>query len=140
MVCHTPAPGEPDNVQIGGDSGTPGTNAPAAMREAKIIGQMSPEEARDHAQAMTEAAEAAEQDAFIYDWVMNVGYAGRAVQAAGPSLAISGRNTRGRSRALMPIEAATPPARARSSPKCGKEPFEPFYARTGSAIALPLVP
>lgn len=35
----------------------------------RIIGQMSPEEARDHARAITEAAEAAEQDAFIFDWV-----------------------------------------------------------------------
>jgi hypothetical protein len=31
----------------------------------KLIGQMSPEDARDHALAMIEAAEAAEQDAFL---------------------------------------------------------------------------
>ena len=37
----------------------------------KIIGQMTPAEARDHAAAMLEAAEAAEQDAFMFDWVVN---------------------------------------------------------------------
>jgi hypothetical protein len=36
-----------------------------------VIGQMTPEQARDHGRAMIEAAEAAEQDAFIYDWVIN---------------------------------------------------------------------
>jgi hypothetical protein len=33
----------------------------------RIIGQMSAEEARDHARAITESAEAAEQDAFLMD-------------------------------------------------------------------------
>ncbi len=41
------------------------------LKGRKIIGQMTPEEARDHARAITEAAEAAEQDAFIFDWVCN---------------------------------------------------------------------
>lgn len=41
------------------------------LRGGKVIGQMSPEQARDHAHAILEAAEAAEQDAFIYDWVLN---------------------------------------------------------------------
>jgi hypothetical protein len=37
----------------------------------KVIGQQSVEQARDHAHAMLEAAEAAEQDAFLVDWVKN---------------------------------------------------------------------
>lgn len=41
------------------------------IRGQKVIGQMSPEQARDHALAILESAEAAEQDAFIYDWVLN---------------------------------------------------------------------
>lgn len=52
------------------------------LRGNRVIGQMSPQEARDHAQAMIEAAEAAEQDAFIRDWVMTKVGAGEA-QAAG---------------------------------------------------------
>ena len=40
------------------------------LRGMKIICQMDPEQARDHARAITEAAEAAEQDAFLYDWVL----------------------------------------------------------------------
>jgi hypothetical protein len=35
------------------------------LRGEKIIAQMDPEQARDHASAITEAAEAAEQDAFM---------------------------------------------------------------------------
>lgn len=35
----------------------------------KIIAQQSVEEAREHAHAMLEAAEAAEQDAFLVSWV-----------------------------------------------------------------------
>jgi hypothetical protein len=35
------------------------------IQDDKIIAQMSPEQARDHARAVTEAAEAAEQDAFL---------------------------------------------------------------------------
>jgi hypothetical protein len=35
------------------------------LQDEKIIAQMSPEMARDHARAITEAAEASEQDAFI---------------------------------------------------------------------------
>lgn len=34
----------------------------------KVIAQMSPQEARDHAQTVIEAAESAEQDAFIVDF------------------------------------------------------------------------
>jgi len=41
------------------------------IRGDKVIAQMSPEQARDHGHAIIEAAEAAEQDAFIYDWVLN---------------------------------------------------------------------
>ena len=37
----------------------------------KIIGQMTPDEARDHARAITEAAESAEQDAFLLDFAQN---------------------------------------------------------------------
>jgi hypothetical protein len=47
------------------------------LRDDKIIAQMSPEQARDHARAVTEAAEAAEQDAFIWDWVLNKVGAGK---------------------------------------------------------------
>lgn len=39
------------------------------IKGKKVIGQMSPDDARDHAHAVLEAAEAAEQDAFIFDWV-----------------------------------------------------------------------
>lgn len=48
----------------------------------RIIGQMTPEEARDHGRAMLEAAEAAEQDAFMFDWVTHQVGAGPQ-QAAG---------------------------------------------------------
>ncbi len=41
------------------------------LRDTTIIAQMDPEQARDHARAITEAAESAEQDAFIFDWVLN---------------------------------------------------------------------
>jgi hypothetical protein len=41
------------------------------LRGDKIIAQMSPEQARDHGRVIVEAAEAAEQDAFIFDWVKN---------------------------------------------------------------------
>lgn len=37
----------------------------------QIIGQMDPEQARDHARAITEAAEAAELDVFLLDWAQN---------------------------------------------------------------------
>jgi len=47
-----------------------------------VIAQMSCEQARDHGHAILEAAEAAEQDAFIFDWVLNRVGAG-ASQAAG---------------------------------------------------------
>ena len=38
------------------------------LLDTEIIGQLSPEQARDHARAITEAAEAAEQDAFLMDF------------------------------------------------------------------------
>lgn len=38
------------------------------LLDEKIIAQMSPEQARDHARTVMEAAEAAEQDAFIFEW------------------------------------------------------------------------
>jgi hypothetical protein len=38
------------------------------IRGTKIIAQMDLEQAREHAQAILEAAEASEQDAFILDW------------------------------------------------------------------------
>lgn len=41
------------------------------LRGTAVIAQMDPEQARDHARAILEAAEASEQDAFIFDWVMN---------------------------------------------------------------------
>lgn len=42
------------------------------LRGMEIICQMDPEQARDHARAITEAAEAAEQDAFLMDWGQRV--------------------------------------------------------------------
>lgn len=52
------------------------------LRGNKVIAQMDPAQARDHGRAILEAAEAAEQDAFIFDWVLNkVG--GGSTQAAG---------------------------------------------------------
>ena len=41
------------------------------LQDDKIIGQFSPEQARDHARAITEAAEAAEQDAFLISFARN---------------------------------------------------------------------
>ncbi len=38
------------------------------MVDDQCIGQFSPEECRDHARTITEAAEAAEQDAFLLAW------------------------------------------------------------------------
>jgi len=38
------------------------------LLDEEIIAQMSPEQARDHARAVTEAAEAAEQDAFLMEF------------------------------------------------------------------------
>jgi 6-phosphogluconate dehydrogenase len=38
----------------------------------KVIAQQTPEMAREHAHAVLEAAEAAEQDAFLVHWVKNV--------------------------------------------------------------------
>jgi hypothetical protein len=53
-----------------------------SIRGMQVICQMSPQQARDHAQAILEAAEAAEQDAFIFDWTINHVGGGKA-QAAG---------------------------------------------------------
>jgi hypothetical protein len=52
------------------------------IRGHEVIAQMDVWQARDHASAITEAAEAAEQDAFIFDWVCNKIGSGP-VQAAG---------------------------------------------------------
>lgn len=42
------------------------------LHGTKIMCQMDPEQARDHARAIIEAAEAAEQDAFLMDWGQRV--------------------------------------------------------------------
>ncbi len=42
------------------------------LRGDKLICQMTPEQARDHAQAMIQAAEAAETDAFLFHWMTKV--------------------------------------------------------------------
>lgn len=52
------------------------------LRGTEIICQMDTQQARDHAQAILESAEAAEQDAFIFDWVINKVGSGKE-QAAG---------------------------------------------------------
>jgi hypothetical protein len=54
------------------------------LQDDKIIAQMSPEMARDHARAITEAAEAAEQDAFLMDFTVKK--MGMAFQDAGKIL------------------------------------------------------
>jgi hypothetical protein len=41
------------------------------MHGGEVIGQMTPREAREHAQGAIEAAEAAEQDAFLLDFAKN---------------------------------------------------------------------
>ena len=41
------------------------------LRGMQVIGQMSTEQARDHAHAVLEAAEAAEQEAFLVDLMQN---------------------------------------------------------------------
>jgi hypothetical protein len=41
------------------------------IKGTTVIAQMDVEQARDHARAVLESAEAAEQDAFIFDWVVN---------------------------------------------------------------------
>jgi hypothetical protein len=40
------------------------------IRGQQVISQMDVQQARDHGQAIIEAAEAAETDAFIYDWIL----------------------------------------------------------------------
>jgi hypothetical protein len=52
------------------------------LMDQKIICQMDVAQARDHARVVLEAAESAEQDAFIYDWVLNRVGSGQ-TQAAG---------------------------------------------------------
>jgi hypothetical protein len=61
-----------DNI-LWHQSGVNGNGEPFVqlLRGTEIVGQMSCEEARDHARAMLEAAEAAEQDAFMMSWVVN---------------------------------------------------------------------
>ncbi|MGO9893120.1 MAG: hypothetical protein ACLPX8_02760 [Bryobacteraceae bacterium] len=41
------------------------------LRGTEIVCQMDTEQARQHAHAILEAAEAAEEDSFIFDWVLN---------------------------------------------------------------------
>ena len=41
------------------------------LQGTTIVGQMSPQEAREHAHAILEAAEASEQDAFLLDFAQN---------------------------------------------------------------------
>lgn len=44
------------------------------MQDDQVIGQFTPQQCRDHARAITEAAEAAEQDAFLLQWTQeNIG-------------------------------------------------------------------
>lgn len=38
----------------------------------KVIAQLTPEQAREHAHVVMEAAEASEQDAFMLDWTQRV--------------------------------------------------------------------
>jgi hypothetical protein len=63
----------PDNDIIWHQSGINQKGEPFVqlLRGDQIIGQMTTGEAREHAQAMLEAAEAADQDAFLWDWTIN---------------------------------------------------------------------
>ncbi len=73
----------PDDV-LWHQSGINGKGEPFVqlIRGTQIIAQMDVEQARDHGRAIIEAAEAAETDAFIFDWVVNRVGSGRE-QAAG---------------------------------------------------------
>lgn len=62
------------------------------LLDGEIIAQLSPELARDHARAITEAAEAAEQDAFLMDFAQKS--IGLDFQRAG-LLLVAFRNFRG---------------------------------------------
>lgn len=64
-------PDDPKDHVLWHQSGVSPTGEPFVqlLQDDRIIGQMSPEEARDHARAVTEAAEAAEQDAFIMEFM-----------------------------------------------------------------------
>jgi hypothetical protein len=52
------------------------------LRGTDIIAQMTVTEARDHGMAMLEAAEAAESDAFIFQWAVQCGATDPATAAA----------------------------------------------------------
>jgi hypothetical protein len=52
------------------------------IRGHKIVAQMDPEQARDHGRVIIEAAEAAEQDAFLFGWAQKIVGVGQ-VQAMG---------------------------------------------------------
>lgn len=63
-------PKEPKESILWHQSGVAPTGEPFVqlLRDEEIVAQMSPEQARDHARAITEAAEAAEQDAFMMEF------------------------------------------------------------------------
>ena len=79
-------PDKPDGISdiLWHQSGVSASGEPFVqlLRGEEVIAQMDVEQARDHARAITEAAEAAEQDAFLRDWVINKVGAGEE-QAAG---------------------------------------------------------
>lgn len=85
--------GSPEDHVLWHQSGVAPTGEPFVqlLQDDKIIAQMSPEMARDHARAITEAAESAEQDAFIMDFMVRK--VGLDIQRAGQVL-IDFRNYR----------------------------------------------
>ena len=66
-------PEPPEGLPLWHQSGVNGRGEPfiQLIKGTEIIAQMNLDEAREHALAVLEAAEASEQDAFIYDWVKN---------------------------------------------------------------------
>jgi hypothetical protein len=60
----------PDNI-LWHQSGVNAKGEPFVqlLKGMEVIAQMDVQEARDHGRAMLEAAEAAETDAFVFDWL-----------------------------------------------------------------------
>lgn len=65
--------GKPENKRLWHQSGVNQRGEPFVqlLLDGKPIGQMTPAEARGHAHVIIETAEAAETDAFLWDFVRN---------------------------------------------------------------------
>jgi hypothetical protein len=66
------APEKPSDVVLGYQSGvnTKGEPFVQLLLKGAIVGQLTPAEARAHAYGVLQAAEAAETDAFLFQWVI----------------------------------------------------------------------